>query len=154
MDAGLASGFSSVVCQLTFPTVTINLQVVSSSDQGFHLFLPISSHNLIIVLYQLLSLAISYMTRHCHQLVVAMESWMNIFDINVRRQSDGACQKIVCHKYKRYEVRRRRNVPKRFSETRQKLRVLLLEDSAGDAANTVGPPTYRIQYRETSGGSE
>jgi hypothetical protein len=38
---------------------------------------------------------------------------MNIFDINVRRQSDGACQEIVCHKYKRYEVRRRRNVLKR-----------------------------------------
>jgi hypothetical protein len=79
---------------------------------------------------------------------------MNIFNINVRRQSDGACQDIVCHKYKRYEVRRRRNVQKRISETRQKLRVLLLEDSAGDAANTVGPPSYRIPHRETSGDSE
>jgi hypothetical protein len=61
---------------------------------------------------------------------------MNIFDISVRRQSDGACQEIVCHKYKRYEVRGRRNVPKRISETRQKLMVLLLEDSAGDAELT------------------
>jgi hypothetical protein len=65
-----------------------------------------------------------------------MESWMNILDINVRRQSDGACQEIVSHKYKRYEVRRRRNVPKCFSETHQKLRVLLLKDNAGDATNT------------------
>ena len=41
-------------------------------------------------------------------------------------------------------------MPKRFSGTRQELRVLLLEDNASDAAHTVGPPSYRIQYRETA----
>jgi len=68
MDAGLASGFSSVVCRLTFPTVTIDAQVVPSSEQAFYLFLLISSHDLIGILSQLLSLAISYMihpTLHC-----------------------------------------------------------------------------------------
>jgi hypothetical protein len=71
---------------------------------------------------------------------------MNIFDINVRGQSDKACQEIVFVINTR-DMRRRRNVPKRFSETCQKLRVLLFEDNAGDATNTVGSPSYRTQYR-------
>jgi hypothetical protein len=79
---------------------------------------------------------------------------MNIFDINVRGQSNKACQKIVF-------VINTRDTRCVEEGTCQNLSLKLVRSpgcsylkTAGDAANTVSLLCRRTQFQERSGGSE